>query len=322
MSGWGRFRRRRLALIALVLLGAFALVALCADLIASDLPIAVRVEGHTYVLPARTRPPALAHEDMASLRARAEWLIPPLFERGPDQPHLDAVLHPPGADAPLGTDELGRDVLARLVHGARLSLVIGLLSVGLYVLIGVVLGALAGWFGGVVDTIVSRVTEVMLAFPTFFLVLAILGVMRVESIVPVMVVIGLTRWTDVSRLVRGEVLRLKTEDYVQASRALGAPPMWVIARHLLPNALGPVLVNATFGIAGAILIETALSFLGFGVPPPQASWGELLTQAHRYVTWPGAWWLTLFPGMAIFFTVTALNLVGEGLRDAFDPRLR
>ncbi|MHB8874277.1 MAG: ABC transporter permease, partial [Myxococcaceae bacterium] len=235
-------------------------------------------------------------------------------------PRLTAPPWAPDREHPLGTDEVGRDVLARLVHGARVSLSVGFVAVALYVLIGLIVGALAGYYGGVVDAVVSRITEVMMTFPTFFFILAVLGLMRVRTIYPIMLVLGLTRWTDVSRLVRAEVLRLKTLEYVQASRALGASDLRIITRHLLPNAMGPVLVAATFGVAGAILIESSLSFLGFGVPPPAASWGELLSQAHRYVTHPGAWWLTLYPGLAIFLTVTSFNLVGEGLRDALDPR--
>lgn len=326
-SLWSRFRRRRWALGALVLVGGLAFVALAADLIASDRPVAVKVDGRTRLLPAWTDPPELRTESFATLEARVRaqdgaWMVRPLIPFGPNQTSLEETLAPPGSAHLLGTDELGRDVLARLVHGARVSLTIGFVAVGLYVLIGVLLGAIAGYYGGKVDALISRLTEVMLSFPTFFLVLCVLGVMRVKTLIPVMVVIGLTRWTDVSRLVRAEVLRLRSADFVSASRVLGASDARIVLRHLVPNALGPVLVAATFGVAGAILLETALSFLGFGVPPPTASWGELLTQAHRYVTYPGAWWLTVFPGLAIFVTVTAFNLVGEGLRDAVDPRLR
>lgn len=324
---WRQFRRRVLGKVALGIVGALALVAVFADLLASNLPIAVRVDGRTHWLPAITDPPALRSETVASLRAKTSsqpdsWLWPPLVPFGPNQTSLGEPLAPPSPRHWLGTDEIGRDVFARIVHGARISLFVGLFAVGIYILIGTALGAAAGYFGGRVDSLISRATEVMLSFPTFFLVLAVLGILRVRTLLPIVVVIGLTRWTEVSRLVRAEVLRLRAQDFVHASRALGASDLRVITRHLIPNALGPVLVSAPFGIAGAILLETALSFLGFGVPPPAPSWGELLTQAHRYVTYPGAWWLTLFPGLAIFITVTSFNLVGEGLRDALDPRLR
>ena len=322
---WRRLRRRPAALAALGIIALLTLLALGADLVASDKPVAARIGGTLYLVPAWTDPAALRGETNQSLRAKAEgdpdaWLVEPLVPFGPNQTALTDALAPPGGAHLLGTDELGRDVLARLVHGARTSLGVGLTAVLLYVVIGAALGAVAGWFGGRVDSLISRATEVVLSFPTFFLVLAILGVMRVSSLWPVVVVIALTRWTDVSRLVRAEVLKLRTAEFVQASRALGAGHGRVLVRHLLPNALGPVLVAAAFGVAGAIVLETALSYLGFGVPPPAPSWGELLTQAHRYVTYPGAWWLTLYPGLAIFLTVAAFNLLGDALRDALDPR--
>lgn len=316
-------KSRPLMAVAIALVGALLGIALGADLLASDKPIVVRDRaGRWYVLPAVSDPPELRAETLASLRDRGVWMLEPLLPWGPNQTSARQILQPPDGAHPFGTDELGRDVLARLIHGARVSLTVGLVAVAIYVLIGLLLGAAAGYFGGRVDAVISRATEVMMTFPTFFLVLCVLGLMRVQSLLPIMVVIGLTRWTDVSRLVRAEVLTLRSQDFIQASRALGASDLRVILRHLLPNALGPVLVAATFGVASAILLETALSFLGFGVPPPASSWGELLTQAHRYVTYPGAWWLTVFPGAAIFLTVTALNLLGEGLRDALDPRLK
>jgi peptide/nickel transport system permease protein len=258
---------------------------------------------------------------MRTLRAEAAadrggWILEPPVPFGPNEIALEDALRPPDSAHLLGTDELGRDVLARLVHGARASLAVGLVAVLLYVALGVVVGACAGYYGGRVDAALSRATEVMLSFPTVFLVLCVLGVTRARGLLPIILVIGLTRWTDVSRLVRAEVLRLRELDFVHASRALGARGPWVVARHLVPNATGPVLVAATFGVAGAILLETALSFLGFGIQPPASSWGELLTQAHRYITYPGAWWLTVFPGLAIFLTVASFNLVGEALRDA------
>lgn len=323
----GPFRRRPLALLALGVVAALALVALGADLIASDKPIAARIGSELYLLPALTEPPALRSHTISTLREaiaaqEGAWMWEPIIPFGPNQTSVTEMLKAPDEAHLLGTDELGRDVLARLVHGARVSLTVGLIAVSIYVLLGLLLGAAAGYYGGRVDAVISRATEVMMTFPTFFLVLCVLGLMRVKSLVPIMIVIGLTRWTDVSRLVRAEILKLKAQEFVSASRALGASDLRVVARHLVPNALGPVLVAATFGVASAILLETALSFLGFGVPPPAPSWGELLTQAHRYVTYPGAWWLTVFPGLAIFITVTALNLVGEGLRDALDPRLK
>ncbi len=324
-GAWSRFKRRRLAVIALGVVGLLLVGALAADLIASDKPVAARVDGRLWLLPAWTQPSALRNDTVISVRERVSaqpdgWMVEPLIPWGPNQTDVEGALAEPSAEHPMGTDELGRDVLARLVHGTRVSLAIGLIAVVLYVAIGVVLGLLAGFYGGRIDALISRCTEVMLSFPTLFLVLCVLGLMKVKTLVPVMVVIGLTRWTDVARLVRAEALRLRESEFVLASRALGASDARVLGRHVLPNALGPVMVSATFGIASVILLESALSFLGFGVPPPTASWGELLTQAQRYVTYPGAWWLTLYPGLALFLTVTAFNLMAEGLRDALDPR--
>jgi len=324
VSAWRRFKRP-LPMAGLITVALLVGVALFADLLASDLPLAIRTGGRTYLLPAWFEPPELRGATIDALEKQIAgesdaWLVRPPVPYGPHRTDLASALAPPSALHPLGTDELGRDVLARMVHGAQVSLSVGFVAVLLYVVIGVALGAAAGYFGGRVDLVVSRLTEVLMSFPTFFLVLCVLGLLRAPSLLPVMIVLGLTRWTDISRLVRGEVLRVRELDFVIASRALGAGSLRVIVSHLLPHAMGPVLVSATFGIAGAILLESALSFLGFGVPPPHPSWGELLTQAHRYVTYPGAWWLTVYPGLALFLTLTAFNLVGEGLRDAFDPR--
>jgi peptide/nickel transport system permease protein len=229
---------------------------------------------------------------------------------------------PWGPDAThwLGTDQLGRDVLARLIHGARVSLTVGFGSVALCLFIGLLLGGLAGYYGRWVDALISRLTEIMITFPTLFFVIAVLALLRVGSVVPLVLVIGFTRWTDIARLVRAEVLKLKGQDFVTAARALGLSDFRILTRHLLPNAIGPVLVAATFAVASAILIESALSFLGLGPPSPTASWGELLTQAHRYLTHPGAWWLAVFPGLCIAVTVLALNELGEALRGLLDPR--
>ncbi len=220
----------------------------------------------------------------------------------------------------LGTDRSGRDVLARLVMGSRVSLSVGIIAVFLECAIGVLLGALAGYFLGAVDVVISRFTEIVMCIPSFFLILALVAVVKKPSIFHIMGILGLTGWTGVMRLVRGEFLRLVNLDFVTAGRALGLSSSRIIFRHVLPNALAPVLVSATFGIAGAILTESALSFLGFGVPPPTASWGSVLSEA--FGAEKEMWWVTIFPGFMIFLTITAYNLVGEGFRDATDPRLR
>jgi peptide/nickel transport system permease protein len=304
-------------------------VAAGADLLASDWPIALRLRGNTYLLPAISRPLELRSLDLQALREQvrsnpSDWMIEPLIPFGPERTDitLERLPAPPGSAHLLGTDETGRDVLARLIHGTRASLAVGLCSVALYVAIGLLFGTLAGFCGGKVDLIVSRLVEVMLTFPTLFLVLCIMAMVQRPSLVHLTLVIGLTRWPDVARLVRGEVLRVRELDYIQAARALGASDARIVFKHILPNALGPVRVAAAMGVAGVVLLESALSFLGLGAPPPTASWGEILAEAQRNMVSPGAWWLALFPGAAIFLTVTAFNLAGEGLRDAFDPRLR
>ena len=205
-----------------------------------------------------------------------------------------------------------------MIHGARISLSVGFVAVGIALVIGISLGALAGYFGGWVDHLISRLIEILLTIPTFFLIIAIIAFLP-PSIYNIMVVIGLTGWTGAARFVRAEFLKLKRLDFIMASRALGASHSRIIFLHMLPNAMAPVLVSAVFGIAGAILTESSLSFLGFGVPPPTPSWGDILSQSRDYIEF--AWWLTVFPGLAIFLSITAYNLVGEGLRDAMDPKL-
>ncbi len=232
---------------------------------------------------------------------------------------LNSILMSPNRLHLLGTDDQGRDVLSRMIFGARISLSVGFVAVSLYIAIGIVVGAIAGYYGGWIDVVISRFIEVMLCFPTFFLILAILAFVG-PSIYNIMIVIGLTSWTGVARLVRGEFLRLKNQDYVAAAKVCGASDRRIIFRHLLPNALAPVLVSASFGVASAILIESSLSFLGFGVPPYVPSWGGILSASREYMD--VAWWMTIVPGVAIFLTITAYNLVGEGLRDAIDPRMR
>ncbi len=228
------------------------------------------------------------------------------------------VLSPPSETHLLGTDELGRDVFSRIIWGSRVSLKVGFVAVGIAIIIGIVIGALAGFYGGKIDAILMRFVDIMLAFPTFFLILAVIAILE-PSIFTIMVVIGITSWMDVARLVRAEFLTLKERDFVGAARAIGVTDARLIFRHILPNALSPVFVAATFGVAGAILIESGLSFLGLGVQPPDPSWGNILTAGKDNIE--VAWWLSLYPGLAILITVLSYNLVGEGLRDALDPRL-
>jgi len=314
--------------VALSIVAVLLLTSVCADLLASDRPLLMRRAGRLYVLPGLTDPLELRGQDHRTLRAslapeRGEWMVETPVPFGPyrSDVELTRVPAPPGGRHWAGTDETGRDVLSRLIHGTRVSLAVGFGAVALYVLLGTLLGAVAGWWGGLADLVVSRAVEVMLSFPALFLVLCILAMIDRPRLIHIVLVIGLTRWPDVARLIRGEVLRIRGLEYVEAARALGASELRILWRHVLPNALGPAVVAATLGVASAILIESSLSFLGFGTPPPTASWGEILTEAQRYAS-SGAWWLALWPGLALFVTVAAYNLLGEGLRDALDPRLR
>jgi peptide/nickel transport system permease protein len=225
---------------------------------------------------------------------------------------------PPGEKGHiLGTDNLGYDVLARIIHGTQVALSVGIVAMGIAAIIGIALGSLAGYFGGRADMVISRLIEIVICFPLLFLILTVLAFLP-PSIYNIMIVIGITGWTGIARLVRGEILKVREMDYVKAARASGLPDTRILWRHVLPNALAPVFVSISFGIAGAILTETALSFLGFGVQPPDPSWGQILSLAREY---PSRIWLTVFPGLAIFITVTGYNMVGEALRDALDPRL-
>jgi peptide/nickel transport system permease protein len=258
-----------------------------------------------------------------------EWWIvfDPSVVRLPDKllPPLAAAGALPAADLPvfgvylLGTDELGRDVFARMLQGSFVSLSIGFVAVGISVAIGIAVGGLAGYYRGWVDGVLMRFTDVMLCFPTMFLILTVVALLP-PSIYNIMVVIGVTGWMGSARFVRAEFLSLREQDFVVAARALGLRERRIIFRHMVPNAVAPVLVSATIGVADAILAESALSFLGFGVQPPFATWGNILADGRGYLL--DAPWLFFVPGFAIFVVVLAFNLVGEGVRDAWNPRLR
>lgn len=246
-------------------------------------------------------------------------LAPFIAPYDPDAINVKHVLEAPGSSHPFGTDDLGRDVLSRVIHGSWISLQVGFVAVGIATIIGVIIGALSGYYGGWLDTIMMRFVDIMLAIPTFFLILAVIAMLE-PSIWNIMIVIGVTSWMGVARLVRAEFLSLKEREFVLAARALGASDLRIIFRHILPNAMSPVLVSAVLGIAGAVLVESALSFLGIGVQPPTASWGNILTIGKDNIEI--AWWISVFPGIAIFVTVLAYNLLGEGIRDSIDPRLK
>lgn len=318
---WRQFRRQKLAIGALVFIGLLCIVAVFATFIANDRPILMRYKGTLYV-PAVWTPPSLRALEFGRLddtMSEGDWAVWPPIPWGPGQNELTDMLQAPSARHLLGTDKLGRDVMTRMVHGSRVSLSVGFVAVGIYIAIGIVFGSLAGFFGRWVDIVVSRLIEIMICFPTFFLILTLIAFLP-QSIFIIMLVIGLTGWPGIARLVRGEFLKQREQEYVVAARALGLGASRIMFRHALPNSLAPVLVSATFGVAGAILTESGLSYLGFGVQEPTPSWGSILASSKEFVDF--AWWLVLIPGLAIFATITAYNLVGEALRDAIDPRLR
>ena len=315
--------RSRLARAGALVLAMLAAIAVAANLLASDLPIACRWQGKVYLLPNVTRPATLAHIDCLRIergRARGDWVVEPLVPFGPAAPDDTAVLTPPMASRhPLGTDALGRDLFARIVYGARTALRLGMLGSLVMIVLGTTLGAASGYLGGIVDSLVSRAVESLTAIPTLLVVLVVGGLVAHSTTTTLLWTIALTRWTELARLVRAEVMVTLGNDYVTAARALGVSPWRILLRHVLPNAIGPAIVAATFGVAAIVLTEAAVDFLGVGPPDTTASWGETLAEARSH---PGAWWLVAFPGAALLATLIALNLVGEAARDALDPKLR
>lgn len=319
---WGEPLNR---LSAYFVLGMLCL-ALLAPFIANNKPYYYVYEGRLtfpvlediFLVKNFVRHPELDERNFRELaKDPSQRLFMPIIPYSPTEFDLDSILVKPSFFHLMGTDDQGRDVAARMVYGAQVSLSVGFVAVGIYVLIGIIMGAVAGFFGGRTDIIISRLIEVVMCFPTFFLILAVLAFVG-PSLVNIMIVIGLTGWTGIARLVRGEFLKLRDQDFVTSTRALGLSTMRIIFRHIFPNSLSPVMVSVTFGIASSILIESSLSFLGFGVQPPTPSWGQILSQSREFMDI--AWWLMLFPGFAIFLTITAFNLMGEGMRDAIDPR--
>jgi peptide/nickel transport system permease protein len=297
---WRFFRRDRLAMGGLAVLAVLVVAALLGKAL---------TEWIVVFDPAAVRLP--------------ERLLPPLAAASAERLQPDQL--PPFGVYLFGTDDLGRDVFARMLQGAFVSLSIGFVAVGIAVTIGILLGGIAGFYGSrklgivTVDTLVMRFTDVMLCFPTFFLILTVVALLP-PSIFNIMAVIGATSWMGVARFVRAEFLSLREQDFVVAAEALGLPERRIIFRHMVPNAVAPVLVSATIGVATAILTESGLSFLGFGVQPPDATWGNILADGRAYIF--DAPWLFGIPGTAILVVVLAFNLVGEGLREAINPRLR
>ena len=326
-------RKNRAALFSIWVILFLFLLSLIAPIVANDKPLILIGEGRIYfpafsdyaILKPFLALPELPAGEWRELAESGKWksIFPPVpysFK----STDLDSVLHPPDTRHIMGTDSLGRDVLSRMIHGSTISLKVGIIAMGISLFIGVILGSLAGYYRGPVDIIISRIIEVVMCFPALFLILAVIAIdppfiRKIEPLYKIMMVIGLISWTGIARYVRGEFIKLKEVEYTNAAKALGARNMRIIFKHILPNSLAPVLVSAAFGIAGAILTESSLSFLGLGVQPPAPSWGSILSEAQRYIQ--HAWWLAVFPGSAIFLTVLSYNLLGEGIRDSLDPRM-
>ncbi len=322
---WQRFKHNPIALVGFYVVCFLALMALFADFLANDKPYYTEYKSKTYFPIIRNYlvemtlaqwPAELLNVDFKKLDG-AKSIFPPIPYR-PSNISLLEPLEPPSAKHWFGTDKLGRDIMAGMIHGSRVSLSIGFVAVGIAVLIGVVLGAIAGYFGSWVDLAISRLFEIMLSIPTFFLLITIAALLP-PSIFLTMAIIGMTSWVGIARFTRNEFLKIRNLDYVTAAIALGVTDRKVMFKHILPNALAPVIVSVVLGIAGAILVESSLSFLGIGVPAELVTWGSILHEASSTTF---AWWLAVFPGFAIFITVLAYYLVGEGLREVLDPRLR
>ncbi len=245
---------------------------------------------------------------------------PLVARQDPYYQNYSALKSPPSAEHILGTDALGRDVWARLVYATRISLSVSLVAVLIYTLIGTTLGSLAGYYGGTVDAIIMRLTDIVMCFPLLIIIITVVALVG-PSLYNIMVVIGLLAWPSICRLVRGQFLSIRQQEYITAAHCVGVPARRIVLRHMLPNVVGPITVAATFGMASAILTEASLSFLGMGVPPPQSSWGQMLNEAQKLSILESMPWLWVPPGMMIAVCVLCINFLGDGLRDALDPRI-
>ena len=322
-----QYRKNKLAVAALYVVIFLVAMALTADFVANDKPLYCSYKGNSYFPVFKEYAVMLGISKWEGEFLNIDWktleyetVIWPLIKFAPSNVDLFNSSAPPSVQTGhyLGTDGIGRDVLAGLIHGSRVSLSVGFIAAGIAIFIGVLLGSIAGYYGGKTDLVIMRFVEIMQLFPSFFLIITIVALYG-SSIWYIMIAIGLTSWTGNTKLVRGEILKVRNMDYVQAAVSLGLSNVRIIFRHVLPNAIAPVLIAASFEIAGAILSEAGLSFLGFGVAATKVTWGSVLSEARGATS---SWWLAVFPGFMIFLTVVAYNLVGEGLRDALDPRLR
>ncbi len=310
-----RFFSNKLGVFGLGIVIFLMFIAIFAPVIANSKPIVCMINGKIY-FPALVSYSELNGFDFSS--PEVGFKVMPLIQHDPLVGDLNKKLLPPSSKHPFGTDDLGRDVLTRIIHGTSISISVGIVAMGIAFSIGVVIGLIAGYYGGLVDMILSKLIEIMMTFPTLFLILTVLAFLP-PSIYNIMVIIGLTGWTGIARLVRAETFKVVNMDFVKISKITGSNDSYIMFRHVLPNSINPAIVSLIFGISGAILVESSLSFIGLGVQPPTPSWGNILSQGSQYIDY--AWWLALFPGIAIFITVLGFNLLGEALRDVMDPRV-
>jgi peptide/nickel transport system permease protein len=322
-----QYKKNKLAVGAIFVVLLLVSVAIFADFLANNKPIYAKYHGTVYFPVFKEYMVGLGLGKWDTEFLNVDWrtldfesTIWPPIKFYPNDVDLFNSMTGPSIETGhyLGTDAIGRDVLSGLIHGSRISLSVGFVAAGIAVLIGVLLGSIAGFYGGYVDIGIMRFVEIMTLFPAFFLIITIVALYG-SSIWFIMIAIGLVTWEGNARLIRGEVLKVRNMDYISAATSLGLTNKRILFRHVLPNALAPVLVSAAFEIAGAILTEAGLSFLGFGVKATTVTWGSVLSEARGATS---SWWLAVFPGFMIFITIVAYNLVGEGLRDALDPRLR
>lgn len=280
-EAWARFRRNKLAMLGLIMVTTVILAAIVANVVAPYDPIAFSVWSTRDAV--RFSPPSSAH-----------WM---------------------------GTDLLGRDIFSRVLYGARISLQIGIFATIVTLMIGVPLGAIAGYRGGWVDDLISWLVNVIFAFPFMLFVLAVVAVFKNPSLTIIYIAIGVVNWVQICRVTRGQFISLRSREFVEAARSLGLPPRRIIFRHILPNAVAPIIVQATLGMGGIIMVEAGLAYLGFGAQPPTPSWGLMISEGQQYLG-QGYWWWSVFPGLAIMYTILSFNFVGDGLRDALDVRLK
>lgn len=256
---------------------------------------------------------------IVGLMSLAALFAPLIAPYDPEAEHLTHILESPSSQFLFGTDRLGRDVFSRMLYGGRISLWVGFVAVGISISIGTILGLISGYFRSWIDEVIMRLVDIMLCFPSFFLILAVIAFLE-PDLTNIMLVIGFTSWMGVTRLVRAETLSLREREFVAAAKLAGCTTSRILFIHILPNAMAPILITATLGVAGAILVESSLSFLGLGVQPPIASWGNMLMEGKNALEI--APWLSFYPGLSILITVIGYNLLGESLRDILDPRLK